>query len=134
MEPALRRAVRTRAGNTCEYCQLAQVHEPFATFHIEHVIARQHGGGDDSQNLCLSCTSCNLHKGPNLAGIDPETRQMVPLFHPRRDEWSENFEWNGPVLVGKTSIGRATIAVLGINLADNAELREALIAEGVFPG
>jgi hypothetical protein len=58
---------------------------------------------------------------------------MVRLFHPREDDWSEHFEWNGPELVGKTPVGRGTVAVLGINLSENVELRESLIEEGVFP-
>jgi len=132
MDNATRRTVEERAGNACEYCHLAQEHEPFATFHIDHVIARQHGGEDDFSNLCLACTSCNLHKGPNVAGIDPPTGQMTPLFHPRQDRWVDHFEWSGPTLVGKTAVGRATIVVLGINLPENLELREALIAEDGF--
>ena len=46
-----------------------------------------------------------------------------------RANWDDHFEWNGAQLVGKTAIGRATIVVLGINLPENVELREALIAE-----
>lgn len=133
MNAATCRLVQARAGNTCEYCRLSQEHEPFVTFHIEHIIARQHGGDTAPSNLCFACTSCNLHKGPNIAGIDPIANEMVPLFHPRKDTWDNHFAWRGPVLVGKTPVGRATIGVLAINLPDNIELREILIAEGVFP-
>jgi hypothetical protein len=31
------------------------------------------GGSDDPDNLALACHHCNLHKGPNLAGVDPRT-------------------------------------------------------------
>lgn len=133
MDNATRQFVQQRAFYTCEYCRLAQEHEVFATFHVEHIIARKHGGDDGPSNLCLACTSCNLHKGPNIAGIDSETGQMTPLFSPRSDDWGEHFAWNGPVLIGKTPVGRVTIAVLGIKLAENVEHREALIQEGVFP-
>ncbi len=133
MDALTRELVRQRARNVCEYCRLAQEHEAFATFHVEHIIARQHGGDDDPSNLCLACISCNLHKGPNIAGIDPETKKIVPLFSPRDEDWNELFDWNGPVLIGKTASARATIKVLGINLAENVEHRRALIAEGVFP-
>lgn len=132
MDAATRRRVRTRAKNRCEYCRLAQHHEPYAPFHVEHAIAKQHGGRDDDANLCLACTSCNLHKGPNIAGIDPVTRQLVRIYHPRKDDWHDHFAWRGALLVGKTPVGRATIVVLGINLRENVEHREALIAEGVF--
>ena len=110
-------------------CRLAQADEPFASFHVEHVIARQHGGSDDPGNLCWACTSCNLHKGPNIAGIDPQSKVLVPLFHPRQQAWADHFEWSGVELLGRTATGWATIDVLGINRPENVELREALIAE-----
>ena len=81
----------------------------------------------------LACFSCNNHKGPNIAGRDPNTGRMVRLFNPRSDEWQQHFLWNGPLLVGQTSIGRSAIAVLEINLPRRVALREALIEEGVFP-
>jgi len=133
MDASTRHFVYRRAGNRCEYCHLAVEHEPFVSFHVDHVIARQHGGSDDPSNLCLACTSCNLHKGTNIAGVDPLTGALVRLFHPRRDKWADHFEWHGPLLVGKTDVGRATIAVLKINSLDNIKQREALIEEGVFP-
>lgn len=128
-----RRRVAARAGFRCEYCRLAQQHEPFVAFHIEHIRPKKHLGDDSESNLCLACSSCNLRKGPNLAGIDPRTGVTVPLFHPRKEEWESHFRWAGAHLRGRTPTGRATIAVLGINLAENVEHREALIAEGVFP-
>jgi len=133
MDAALRSLVRQRARRQCEYCQLAEEHEPFVTFHVEHVIARQHGGDDAPSNLCLACMSCNLRKGPNLTGRLITTGEIVPLFHPRRDRWDEHFRWDGAWLVGLTPVGEVTIAVLGINVGENVDQREALIAEGVFP-
>ena len=47
MDAALRDLVRERAGHRCEYCHLPKAAEPFFTYHIEHIVARQHGGGDD---------------------------------------------------------------------------------------
>jgi hypothetical protein len=58
---------------------------------------------------------------------------MVPLFHPRRDNWHEHFEWNGTLLVGRTPAGRATVALLAINHPDYILLRESLMVEGSFP-
>src|SRR2546430_439200 len=82
MSPALRAQVRERAGNRCEYCQLRQEDSALAALHVEHIVPRIHGGGDDLDNLALACIDCNLHKGPNLTGIDPETRRVTQLFHP----------------------------------------------------
>ena len=56
---------------------------------------------------------------------------MERLFHPREDEWKTHFRWRGPVLMGKTSVGRATIAVLNLNRSDVVLLRRALLSEGM---
>lgn len=132
MDVATKQHVRDRAGDRCEYCGLPQAAIPLVTFHIEHITAKQHGGTDDPSNLALSCHHCNLHKGPNLAGIDLESGQMVPLFHPRRDTWARHFCWQGADLVGLTPTGRATIHVLAINHADFRQVRAALLAAGLF--
>jgi hypothetical protein len=112
---------------------LRQEQQPFAPFQIEHIIARQHGGTDAASNLALACHHCNLHKGPNLTGIDPDTRKIVRLFNPRRHKWSRHFTWDGPRLVGRTAIGRATVVVLAMNDAESIQLREALMEDGAFP-
>ena len=39
----------------------------------------------------------------------------------------------GAYLIGRTPVGRVTVAVLGINDPFRVALREALIEEGVFP-
>ena len=98
-----------------------------------NVIALQHGGKTESDNLCLSCYRCNSHKGPNIASIDPETGDLVRLFHPRRDEWFEHFDWQGALVVGRTPVGRATVMLLAVNNPDYVLLRESLMAEGAFP-
>ena len=100
---------------------------------IDHIIARQHGGSEDASNLALCCVHCNLHKGPNVAGIDSITQEVVRLYHPRRDKWREHFAWRGAVLIGLTSVGRATIQVLAVNDPNTIAVREALVTEGRFP-
>jgi len=102
-------------------------------FPIDHIVARQHDGKTESNNLALACLRCNGRKGPNLAGVDPDSGQMVRLFHPRQDSWADHFVWDGAILIGKTAEGRATIAVLAINDPSNVAVREALIAEGESP-
>ena len=125
-------AVRRRANNCCEYCRLPQAFS--STIHqIDHVVAEQHGGRTILTNLALACFACNHHKGPNLAGIDPRTGKRVWLYNPRRQKWRRHFRWNDPVLIGRTPVGRATIAVLAINLPHRLVQRAALIGEGVFP-
>jgi hypothetical protein len=126
MADARRHLVRERAGHRCEYCGILQVHMPFATFHIDHIIPRQHGGTNDPANLALACYHCNLHKGPNLSVIDPDTGVMVPLFHPRRDIWREYFALQEVTIIGLTPIGRATVRVLQMNAVARVQLRTAL--------
>jgi hypothetical protein len=132
MNKALDRRVRTRAKNACEYCRMPQSAYRFR-FPIDHIIARQHGGPTKPSNLALACLRCNAHKGPNLTGIDPATGKLARLFHPRRDRWVRHFRWRGPVLVGRTSIGRTTIAVLTINHPDAVAVRKALMEDSAFP-
>jgi hypothetical protein len=74
----------------------------------------------------LACAYCNAAKGTNAAGFDPETDELVPLFNPRADTWADHFVWDGPILVGRTPIGRATIEVLGINRPERVEHRRLL--------
>lgn len=95
-------------------------------FHTEHIIPVQHGGNDDLDNLALACPNCNLHKGPNLAGIDRETGQITALFHPRRDLWSDHFAYEGVVIVGITAVGRTTVSLLDMNDPDRKRVREII--------
>lgn len=133
MTPTLERRVRRRARGRCEYCRFPRFASEF-TFPIDHIIARQHGGATEADNLVQSCPHCNAHKGPNIAGLDPRTRELTRLYHPRLDRWREHFAWMGAVLEGLTPIGRTTIEVLAINALDMVAAREALIDEGRFPG
>ena len=129
---SLERLVRRRAGGSCEYGGLP---EPFSStpFQMDHIIAEQHDGPTIASNLALACYACNHHKGPNLGGIDPQTRAKTWLFHPRRHKWSTHFRWDEVVLRGRTPFGRTTIAVLAINAPHRIAQRAALLAEGVVP-
>lgn len=130
MDRRLQAAVRLRAEGRCEYCQFP---EPAARlpFQVDHIIPEKHRGPTTLENLALSCFSCNTHKGPNLGGLDPRTGELTRLFHPRRDRWEDHFAWEGPVLIGRTAIGRVTIQVLCINDADAIAVRQSLLEEGV---
>ena len=129
MDAQLREEVWRRASGRCEYCHFPSDCAEL-DFQIDHVIARKHGGSTESANLALACFYCNSHKGPNIAGVDPVSQEIVTLFHPRRDSWLKHFRWHGPLLEGCTPSGRATIAVLRINDTEAIAVREALVAEG----
>jgi hypothetical protein len=129
---------RRRAGHRCAYFRVPQAsfRRPF---HIEHIVARQHGGTTQLDNLALACWRCNLKKGPNLAGIDPDTGRTVPLFHPRKDTWADHFAVRigtllplGLEIQGRTAVGRATVQVLGLNDEMRQMLRYELWLEGMY--
>jgi hypothetical protein len=104
--------------------------EPFST---DHIIAEQHDGATTLENLAYACASCNRHKGPNIAGVDPESGALVPLFNPREAQWQDHFRFEGPTIVGRSPLGRATVIVLNVNDPESVVLRELLMRLGEFP-
>ena len=132
MEKELDRQVRTRARGICEYCLMPQAIRRLR-FPIDHIISLQHGGKTVLENLALCCGRCNLHKGPNIAGINPETGRVTRLFNPRKDRWASHFQWDGTRIVGLTPRGRATVHVLALNHADDLAVREELLLQNQFP-
>jgi hypothetical protein len=131
MDAALTRLVWQRAYGRFEYCRMPQTADD-APFEIDHVISRKHQGADMAGNLCLSCFYCNSFKGSDISSLDRPSRKLTPLFNPRRHKWATHFRWQGPYLIGRTPIGRVTVALLHINDDVRVELREELMAEGLF--
>ena len=131
MDARRRQLVRLRASERCEYCRLPEAADEWP-FHVEHIIARQHGGDNSDDNLCWACIRCNVHKGTNLASIDPQTGQRTSLFDPRRQNWTDHFAVLDAQVVGLTAIGRATVRLLHMNDHRRIELRRELIEQGLF--
>ena len=127
----MRRAVHERAGGACEYCLLPE-ELAFAAHEVDHVVAQKHGGATEAENLALSCTLCNKHKGSDLASIDPETGALTPLYHPRRQRWWEYFQIDAGKLVPLTPMARVTVRLLQLNHPDRAVERELLISAGLI--
>ncbi len=64
-----------------------------ATFHIEHVIPRVHGGSSDSNNLAWPVRAAICTK--RIARVPRESETAaVAFFDPRSDVWTEHFEWD----------------------------------------
>ena len=118
-----RKLVRQRAGGRCEYCRMAEAWEPYFSYHVEHIVAIQHGGNDAEPNLAFACNHCNLIKGPNLTSIDPDSGAVTPLFHPRAQSWDEHFVRDWDRILGLTAVGRTTVFLLQMNAPHRAELR-----------
>ncbi len=130
MSPDLRNKVRQRAANRCEYCHLGQEHDRFHPFHVEHIIARQHGGSDDFGNLALACHQCNLRKGTNLTGLDHNTGELMRLFNPRTDVWEEHFVAEGARIASRSPMGRITLSLLQMNSRERIDLRRLILQCG----
>lgn len=130
MDAATRRLVRDRAQDRCEYCRLPQSAAQFLRFHVEHIRAQQHVEDDSPENLALACPDCNRHKGPNLVTLDPASGGIVALFNPRTDVWADHFQLEGPIMVGRTRVGEATLRLLRMNSEERVEMRAQLLASG----
>ncbi|MFA0765761.1 MAG: hypothetical protein BDTLLHRC_000714 [Candidatus Fervidibacter sp.] len=130
---SLRRQVFERAKGRCEYC-LSPAAYTMHPFEIDHIIPRSKGGATTLDNLALSC-GCHRFKAARVSGRDPRTGRKVRLFHPRKDRWERHFRWSedGIRIIGKTSIGRATVAALRLNREELVRLRQLLVAVGEHP-
>jgi hypothetical protein len=132
MDKVLDSLVRNRAAHRCEYCLMPQSVRVLR-FPIDHIIPRQHRGLTDESNLALCCGRCNYHKGPNIAGIDPNSGAVTRLFHPRLDHWHEHFRWRHEVIEGTSPVGVVTVYVLDMNNVDYLRMRMQLLQLGEFP-
>jgi hypothetical protein len=86
-------------------------------------------------NLAFACQGCNNHKYNRSASQDPVTGVLVPLFDPRRDQWSHHFAWNedATIILGLSATGRATVECLRLNRRGLISLRRVLFAVGEHP-
>jgi 5-methylcytosine-specific restriction endonuclease McrA len=71
---AQRLRVLRRDANTCYYCGADD-----AT-HVDHVIAKAKGGGDELDNLVTACAQCNQLKGVKSQGAFLASRSAPPVF------------------------------------------------------
>jgi len=113
---ALRERVAAQAGNRCGYCRTSSSLVG-TSFEVDHIIPESLGGRTEEENLWLACSACNDHKSNRIAAADPTTGEIVRLFDPRRQSWSEHFAWNevGDEIIGLTPTGRAAVAALHLN-------------------
>lgn len=86
---------------------------------------------DRRREFAYACFHCNSFKGPNVAGVDPVTNDIVRLFHPRRDAREEHLQWQNELIIGLTPVGRATLRVLRLNHPLRLVIRRSLLAEGI---
>jgi HNH endonuclease len=113
---ATKQSVRERAKYLCEYCHSLEILSA-NRLTIDHIVPRSLGGSDDIDNLALACRRCNERRYNFVAGIDPETQEIAPIFNPRQQQWAEHFVWTleGTVIQGSTPVGRATCLRFDLN-------------------
>ena len=126
--------VAARALHTCEYCRAPEAVFNLA-FEVEHITPLSLGGDDRDDNLALACRSCNLHKAAFISARDPETDQVVPLFHPRSNRWEEHFQLDRLTgqIEGTSAVGRATVAQLNMNGDVQTLARRHWLRLGLLP-
>jgi DNA-directed RNA polymerase subunit RPC12/RpoP len=131
----LEQKIRKDAKYRCGYC-LSSQKLVMARLEIEHIIPLSKGGSNDESNLWLACPLCNSHKASKIEAIDPITEKTVPLFNPRKQIWSEHFQWSedGIKIIGKTPVGRATVSALHLSDDPDAlEVRSYWVMAGWHP-
>jgi HNH endonuclease len=123
---AIRDQVSREARYRCGYCLSSEgiVGTPME---IDHIIPQSLGASTEQDNLWLACSLCNDHKGDRLVALDIETDQIVRLFDPRHQLWTEHFAWTAGAdrMVGLSAIGRATIVALNLNRPSLVRARQA---------
>lgn len=130
----LRQRVAEEGRHRCGYC-LSQEAITGQIMEIDHLFPRSLGGLTIEENLWLACSSCNDHKKNRVRVEDPRTGQLVKLFNPRYEIWSEHFEWvdGGSRIRGKTATGRATVEALHVNRLSVVRARRAWVEVGWHP-
>jgi hypothetical protein len=100
---------------------------------IDHVTSRKHGGLDHPDNLALACYLCNRYKGSDIASIHPQTGDLIRLFHPRLDLWTEHFCVDGAVIEPLTDVAVVTTQLLRINAPARVIERQLLQSLDRYP-
>lgn len=82
----IRARVLQRDAYICHYCG-------GNADHVDHIIARKHGGSNDMENLVAACASCNHRKGAKPVEVFL-TQLATPLIF--RDSLSLEMSTNRP--------------------------------------
>lgn len=131
---AVRKHIAQQARHRCGYCQ-TQERVSGIPLTLEHIIPRVAGGGDEEENLWVSCRLCNESKGVQTKAIDPQAGNMTPLYNPRTQTWAQHFAWSddGTEIVSLTDVGRATVDALSLNTEFRVRSRAIWVEAGYHP-
>jgi hypothetical protein len=129
---ALRTDVALRAHRRCEYCLIREEDTAFRP-QVDHIVSRKHGGNSLTENLAYACVLCNRRKSGDVASIDETSGQLVRLFHPRQDLWTDHFQIAGNSIRAITDVGAATSKLLHFNVPERRAERALLQTLGSYP-
>ncbi len=130
--------MRARVAEAARYrygYRLAQEAVVGSPLEIDHSIPESPGGPTGAENPWLACSLCSAHKGERIAASAPQTGALVRLFDARREDWSVHLTWvsANTRILGLTSTGRATVAVLRMNRPALVRARQAWSQAGWHP-
>ncbi len=139
--------LRQRAKYRCEYCHYPEILSS-APLSVDHLQPQSLGGSDNLDNLALACRCCNEIRYNFTMGIDPETQTEIPLFNPRRQEWSDHFIIKIVIIFKKLIMSQQLEAIFdgtsfqlkeALNLREQERLAqqqrvESLLIEGLDSG
>jgi hypothetical protein len=130
----MREAVRLRANDRCEYCQLP-VEASADGLVLDHVIRSCAGGESALANLAWSCPSCNARKRASTHAVDPASKVLTRSFDPRNERWRDHFAWTSDLMRIEplTATGRATVGMLDLNRQQILWLRGMMLRVGLSP-
>ncbi len=116
-------ATRPRRGNTSS--------SPWSTWSPSLSAGRR-----TEENLALSCFACNRRKWDRRSGRRSGGRRRAQAVQsPGPTVWNEHFVWSrdGLSIVGRSSIGRATVRALDMNRERLRQIRAADAVLGRHP-
>ena len=131
---SLKTQIREGDCYRCCYCLTSEANSGLP-MSFDHIHPQSKGGNTSFENVCLACRSCNEYKSDLTEAQDPLTGEIVPLFNPRAQQWSEHFAWSPDAtrVEGQTPVGRATIAALRMNNPVIVAARSRWVISGWHP-
>ncbi len=129
---AIKKQVTERADGYCEYCRLPE-QVSFYSFHVDHIKPIKHGGTSVLANLAYCCPDCNFHKGSDVGTFSADDDYLVRFFNPRKDSWSDHFDFHEGAITGKTEMGESTVRIFQFNDTERLLFRRQLISLDLYP-
>lgn len=130
----LRQQLLEADDHRCAYCQTTQFNSGYPMV-VDHIIPKSEDAPTEFENLCFACHRCNEFKGVTTEVEDPLAGEIVPLFHPRQQQWHDHFTWDsaGIRIEGLTAVGRVTVMTLKMNNEVIVNARQNWVSAGWHP-